>query len=386
MDEREAENQTEGYVYKARQVPEMSNRFFAIGQGRISGYVSVLLGGLSLFAVLCYRYPSYLTTQELRNVYDPELLRIVLRVAMWTALAFGFLTFVLNKRKRMGAVGCLLTLIGFALGGYSIEAGPVEPSTLAIGLDWLVLDLLFTGAAFVFIEKVVPKYENQAVLRPEWQLDLFYFSLNHMLISVFMLIGNHFAPLAFGWAVNAHLQAFVSGLPVLVQLVVLLACADFFQYWVHRGFHELPGMWNFHAVHHSTEHMDWLAGSRQHFVDTFTTRTLAMVPLYLIGADKAALDAYVIFAAFQAVFIHANVRIAFGPLKYLLATPQFHHWHHSSDKPAIDTNYSVHLPLWDKLFGTYHMPGEHWPAEYGTTKRLPRSFVGQVLFPFKGGK
>jgi hypothetical protein len=61
-------------------------------------------------------------------------------------------------------------------------------------------------------------------------------------------------------------------------------------------------------------------------------------------------------------------------------------WHHSSDKPAIDTNYAVHLPLWDKLFGTFHMPGEHWPAEYGTTKRLPRTFVGQVLFPFKGGK
>jgi lathosterol oxidase len=364
----------------------MSGRFFQIGQGRISGYVSVLLGALSLFAVLCYRYPSYLTTQELRNVYDPEVLRIVLMVAMWSALGFGLLTFVLGKKKRMGAVGCLLTLTGFALGGYHIEAGPVAPSKVAVGLDWMVLDLLFTGAVFVFIEKVVPKYEDQAILRPEWQLDLFYFALNHMLISVLMLVGNHFAPAVFGWAVNARVQAVVSGLPHIAQFFLLLACADFMQYWVHRGFHELPGMWNFHAVHHSTEHMDWLAGSRQHFVDTFTTRSMAMVPLYLLGADKAALDAYVVFAALQAVFIHANVRIAFGPLKYLLATPQFHHWHHSSDKPAIDTNYSVHLPLWDMLFGTFHMPGEHWPAEYGTTKRLPRTYLSQLAYPFKRGK
>jgi lathosterol oxidase len=250
----------------------------------------------------------------------------------------------------------------------------------------LVLDLLFTGAVFVFIEKLVPKYEDQAILRPEWQLDLCYFGLNHVLISVFMLIGNHFAPAVFGWAVNATLQGFVSSLPHIVQFCLLLAFADFAQYWVHRGFHELPGLWSFHAVHHSSEHMDWLAGSRQHFVDVLATRTLAMVPLYLLGADKAPLDAYVVFAALQAVFIHANVRVGFGPLKYVLATPQFHHWHHGSDRPAIDTNYSVHLPLWDMLFGTFHMPDEHWPAQYGTTRRLPRTFLGQIAYPFRRTK
>jgi sterol desaturase/sphingolipid hydroxylase (fatty acid hydroxylase superfamily) len=135
-------------------------------------------------------------------------------------------------------------------------------------------------------------------------------------------------------------------------------------------------------VHHSTEHMDWLAGSRSHFLEILVDRSLVMVPLYLLGPDKAALDAYVLFAAAQAVFVHANVRVKFGPLKYLLTTPQFHHWHHSSDKPAIDTNYAVHLPLFDKLFGTFHMPDEHWPIEYGTTKRLPRDFAGQLAYPF----
>jgi len=372
----------EPYVYKPRTVGDMSNRYFRVGDGRISGYTSIALGALSLFAVLCYRYPSYLTTRELRNVYDPEVLRVVLAGAMWSSLAFGMLTFVLNRRKRLGAIGVVFTLAAFALGGYGIEAGPVAPRPMSLGLDWLVLDLLLTAGVFIFIEKIVPKYENQAILRPEWQLDLLYFRINHLFISLLMLVGNSFAPMMFGWAVNQHVQAFVSGLALPLQFVLLLAFADLVQYWVHRTFHEFGPLWKFHAVHHSTEHMDWLAGSRSHLVEIMVDRSLVMVPLYLLGASKAALDAYVLFAALQAVFIHANVRVPFGPLKYVLSTPQFHHWHHSSDKPAIDTNYSVHLPVWDMIFGTFHMPDQHWPAEYGTVTRLPRTYLRQWFYPF----
>lgn len=373
------------YEYQERQVPDMSGRFFSIGQGRISGYTSVTLGVLSFLAVLCWRYPEQLTTPELRNVYDPETLRLILMGAMWGSLGFACGTFVLNRKKRMGAIGTVFTLAAFALGGYHLPAGPVDPKKISLGVDWLVLDFLLTGATFIFIEKIIPKYESQAILRPEWQLDLLYFALNHLAIGVLLIVGNGFAPKVFGWAVNAHVQSFVSSLPLLVQLVLLLLCADLVQYWTHRLFHEVPALWRFHAVHHSTEHMDWLAGSRSHFVEILVDRSVVMVPLYLLGASEAALNAYVMFAAIQAVFIHANVRLQFGPLRYVFTTPQFHHWHHSSDKPAIDTNYAVHLPLFDKLFGTFHMPEQHWPIEYGTTKRLPRTFWTQWLYPFTRG-
>lgn len=136
-------------------------------------------------------------------------------------------------------------------------------------------------------------------------------------------------------------------------------------------------------MHHSTEYLDWLSGSRNHVLQTFVDRTLAMVPLYLLGPDQAALDAYVVFAALQAGFTHANVGIPFGPLKYVLATPQFHHWHHSSEKPAIDTNYGVHTTLFDLMFGTFHMPDRHWPAKYGTVKPIPKRWMGQLLHPFR---
>jgi len=370
------------HEYKPRAVADMSERSFRFGEGKISGYLSTGLGALSLLAVLCYRFPTYLTTRELREVYDPEVLRWVLMAAIWGAFALGLVSFALSRDKRLPAVGSLFALGALGFGGHGVETGSFSQLPVAFGLDFLVLDLLLTGATFVFVEKLRPRYRAQAILRPEWQLDLLYFGINHLLIGVFLLSANRAAPLLFGWATNASVQAFVSGLPLPLEVLLLVACADLAQYLCHRSFHEIPWLWRFHAIHHSTEHLDWLAGSRQHVVDAVITRSFVMVPLYLLGPDKAALDAYVVFAALQTVFIHSNVGFRFGPLKYLLATPQYHHWHHSSDRPAIDTNYAVHLPLWDKLFGTYHLPKEHWPSEYGTVTRLPRSFIGQLVYPF----
>jgi sterol desaturase/sphingolipid hydroxylase (fatty acid hydroxylase superfamily) len=371
------------YEYKPRQIPDMSDRAFRFGEGKISGALACLLGVLSFLGVLCYKYPAYLTVMELRAGYDHEMLRIVLMVCMWASLGFGLLTFILGKQRRLGAIGVLFTVAAFALGGHSVEAGEAFPNKLSLGLDWLILSLLASVVLFTFFEKIFPKYREQAILRPEWQLDLFYFSFNHLIFAIILLIGNYFVSTVFGWAANADLQAFVQNLPIVVQVLILIICADFVLYWSHRMFHENPRLWRIHAVHHSVEHMDWLAGSRNHVVQTFVDRCIAMVPLYLIGPDKAALDIYVIIAGIQSVFVHANIGIPFGPLKYIICTPQYHHWHHSSEAPAIDTNYAVHMPLFDMIFGTYHMPDKHWPAHYGTTSPLPRSFWGQLFYPFK---
>jgi lathosterol oxidase len=256
---------------------------------------------------------------------------------------------------------------------------------VTLGLDWMLLDFLLSGMMFIFIEKLFPRYEAQIILRPEWKLDLVYFVINHLLISVLLLVGNHVTPTAFGWAVHHSLQAAVRSLPLPVQVLLLMLCADFVQYWIHRAYHEIPWLWKLHAVHHSAEHMDWLAGSRNHTLQILIDRSLAMVPLYLLGPDKAALDAYVVVAGFQTVFIHANVGWSFGFLNRVVVTPQFHHWHHSSDKPAIDTNYAVHLPIFDMLFGTYHLPEKHWPIAYGTVTRLPRTLWAQLAYPFTRG-
>lgn len=371
------------WVYKERQIEEMDNRRVKVGDGNISGYIACFLGVFSFLAVLAYQFPSYLTTKELRAAYDAEFLQIVLMYGMYTSLLFGLLTFCLNKRKRLGSTGVLFTALAFACGGYTVEVGAVTPSKYSFGIDWLILAFLVSAVLFIFLEKIIPKYKDQVVFRPEWKLDFVYFTMNHLLISVFLLISNNFASTVFDFSINANFQSWIQSLHIGIQVLILFVCADFFLYWSHRLFHEIPSMWKFHTIHHSAEHMDWMAGSRTHILNTIVDRSLVLVPLYLLGTSKEALDIYVGIAAFQAVWIHSNINMPVGSLKYLIVTPQFHHWHHSSEKPAWDTNYSAHTPLFDVLFKSYHMPYNHWPAKYGTTDKVPRSFLGQFMYPLK---
>lgn len=371
------------YQYKQRQVEKDPSQEFRFGEGRISAFVSLMLGVLSLLAVFAYLYPSYLTTTELRRVYDGEQLQILLKYAMYFSLGFGVLALVLNRAryKIPALLGIGFTLVGFALGGYQIPVGAVEPRELSLGVDWLILAFLASVFVFMALEKLIPMHKDQLIMRPEWGVDLFYFCFNHLAISAILIFANYHAS-HFNWALSPGVQAAVQSLPVLVQVGLIIVCADFVLYWEHRAYHEVHGLWPIHAVHHSIENLDWLAGSRGHFIQVFSERATVMIPLYLLGADEQALNIYVAFAALQAILIHCNLAIPFGPLKYIFVTPQFHHWHHSSEKPAIDTNYSAHTILFDKLFGTYHFPKEHWPADYGTTVRLPRSVMGQLLYPF----
>ncbi|GAA6137834.1 sterol desaturase family protein [Arenicella sp. 4NH20-0111] len=376
------ESNTAKFHYVERDVTPMPNKELGNGKGLLRGYTSLTLGLLSLLAVLAYSFPTYLTTAELRAAYDGEMFRTALKYGMYGSLFFAFATFVSGKRRRMGLAGIIFTGVAFLLGGYNVPTGEIETKPLSLGVDWLILSFLLSTIVFTSLEKILPKYRDQVVLRKEWKLDMLYFGVNHLLISAIILVGN-WAVSVCDFAINDGLQASVQALPIWVQFIIVLLIADFVLYWEHRAFHELPKLWGFHAVHHSVETMDWLAGSRSHVVSTFIERTLVIVPLYLLGPDKLALDMYVAFAALQAVYIHCNTSFNLGPLKHILVTAQFHHWHHSSEEPAIDTNYAAHTQIWDRLFGTFHLPDEHWPAVYGTTERLPRTFEAQLKYPFQ---
>lgn len=372
----------EKYQYRERAILIDPNKKLNIGDGKISGVVSLMLGALSFLAVLAYLFPAHLTTIELRQLYDARQLQIVLKYGMYFSLFFGVLTFVLNRGRYrvLGVVGILFTVVSFLLGGYKVLVGPVEPVRLSLGLDWLIL--AFLGSVFIFmtLEKLFPRYKDQLIFRPEWGTDLFYFCFNHLAISAILVFANYHAS-HFDWAVSASVQDAVRSVPVLIQVILIVICADFVLYWEHRTYHEVKSLWPIHAVHHSVEHLDWLAGSRGHFFQVFSERAMVMIPLYVLGADESALNIYVTFAALQAILIHCNLKFSFGPLKYVFVTPQFHHWHHSSEKPAIDTNYSAHTVLFDRLFNTYHMPSDYWPADFGTTVRLPRTVWGQLVYP-----
>ena len=373
---------SDDYQYKPRRVRKITKHEFRFGEGKISGFCSISLGILSVLGVIAYLFPAELTTRELREVYDAEQLQIVLKYGMYGSIFFGLLSFLLHKGKhwKLGMVGVAFTFVAFLLGGYTVPVGPVEPKTFSLGVDWAILAFIGSVLVFLSLEKLFPKYRDQLILRPEWGIDLFYFIFNHLAISAILIFANYHAS-HFDWAINASLQETIRSTPIWLQFIIVVLCADFVLYWEHRLYHEFKILWPIHAVHHSIENLDWLASSRGHFIQVFSERAMVMIPLYLLGVDEAALNLYVTFAALQAVIIHCNISFSFGPIRYLLVTPQFHHWHHSSEQPAIDTNYSAHTVLFDRLFGTYHFPDPHWPAKYGTTNRLPRTLLGQTLYP-----
>jgi sterol desaturase/sphingolipid hydroxylase (fatty acid hydroxylase superfamily) len=254
-----------------------------------------------------------------------------------------------------------------------------------VGLDFFVLDLLGSTLLFVFIEKLFPLKKNQPVFRPEWQVDLQHFFVNHLCVGFTLLVTNRAVHGLFGWAVNDTLQGWVQSLPFLVQLFLVILAADLVQYWAHRAYHEVPFLWRFHSVHHSAKHMDWLAGSRQSIVELIITRIAVLTPIFLLGFPQDVIDAYVVIVGFQAVFNHANVSVRLGPLSYVIVTPNFHHWHHSQDTEAIDRNYAAHFAFLDHLFGTAVQADRKWPDKYGVVgDYVPPTFFGQQAFPFVG--
>jgi sterol desaturase/sphingolipid hydroxylase (fatty acid hydroxylase superfamily) len=361
-------------VFRAREV--------RIGEGVLSGAIACFLSFLCLLGVFAFHFPEYLTTPELRQSYDVAVLRAVMFVALIISGALGLLNIVRNKRKRLGGFALVSVFIAIALGGHRVEVGDFPDNTPYLGLDWFILDLLGSTLIFIMIEKLLP-FRNQAVLRPQWKTDFDHFFVNHLLIGFALLVANQFVNRVFGWAVNEDAQTMISSLPFAAQLFVVILVADLVQYSAHRIYHEVPLFWRLHAVHHSVKHMDWLAGSRQHIIELLITRSLVLTPIFLLGFDKTVIDAYVVIVGFQAVFNHANVQINFGWLKYIIVTPQFHHWHHSSDEAGIDKNYAAHFSFIDYLLGTAVKGQKEWPNGYGVKgDYVPDGLIKQQLFPF----
>src|ERR1700693_2428424 len=112
----------------------VSEPYFRLGEGNISGWIAVVLGLLSVLGVLCFHFPDFLTTPQLRQVYTVDQMRYLLGGGMIFSAAFGLVTFALNRHKLMGAIGITLTLLALWGGGASVPVGPRYAAPGYIGL------------------------------------------------------------------------------------------------------------------------------------------------------------------------------------------------------------------------------------------------------------
>ncbi len=354
------------------------------GRGMASGVVALALGILCFLGVLAFHFPEYLTTPQLRKSYNVEVMRQLLYGSLVVAGAVALFNIVFGRVRWLSLATFVLIGLTLLLGAHKVEVDPDFPdNTPYIGLDWFILDLLGSTLIFVFIEKFFALRKDQPVFRPEWQTDFHHFIVNHMAVGFVLLATNLFVHKLFGWAATDGVQAWVRGLPFVGALLLIVLVADLVQYWTHRAYHEVPVLWRLHAVHHSVKSMDWLAGSRQHIIEIIITRTLVLAPIFVLGFSKEVIDAYIVIVGFQAVFNHANVSVRLGPLRYVIVTPNFHHWHHAQDDEAIDKNYAAHFAFIDHFFGTAVQSDREWPARYGVVgDYVPGGFWKQLAFPF----
>jgi sterol desaturase/sphingolipid hydroxylase (fatty acid hydroxylase superfamily) len=176
----------------------------------------------------------------------------------------------------------------------------------------------------------------------------------------------------------------LSQLPLWCQGLLFLILSDFMLYWLHRMFHG-GAFWKYHAIHHSSEELDWISAARFHPVNLFIGTIAVDVILLMAGISPNVMLWVGPFTTFHSAFVHANLNWALGPFKYVLATPVFHRWHHTALEEGGNTNFAGTFPVWDLMFGTFRMPAGRLPDNYGVDDQatFPREFAGQLAYPFR---
>lgn len=241
---------------------------------------------------------------------------------------------------------------------------------------------LLIAVVFVPLELLLPLHAEQKLLRRHWGNDLVNLLCNAVLIPLGLLAAVSAMLWAIGLTVPHGVGEAVRAQPLWLQAAEAILIADIGFYLAHRAFHAVPFLWKFHAVHHSIEELDWLAAYRVHPIDQILTKSLSLLPVFALGFSDAAVVIFAVTYQWQSIAIHSNNRLGLGPLKWIFATPQFHHWHHANEPGALDKNFAGQLVFLDWIGGTLHMP-EGTPSRYGTDEPVPKRYDGQVLYPFR---
>ena len=172
-------------------------------------------------------------------------------------------------------------------------------------------------------------------------------------------------------------------MPLWAQALTFLVVSDFLLYWFHRLYHG-AAMWKYHAVHHSSEDLDWISAARFHPVNILFGTVLVDVALLLAGISPNVMLWVGPFTTASSAFVHANLNWTLGPFKYVIAGPVFHRWHHTALWRGGSSNFAGTFPIWDLLFGTFYMPENQLPDAYGIDDQsFPESFAAQMLYPFQ---
>jgi sterol desaturase/sphingolipid hydroxylase (fatty acid hydroxylase superfamily) len=265
-------------------------------------------------------------------------------------------------------------------GGAGLVVGLTLVAALVVALltrGGSIVGIAVLFLLFVPLEKLFALRPQKVVRRGFWT-DLTHLLANNLLVAGATIACVAVAAIPLFWIRQFDLQGM---LPDTAAFALALPIVFFGAYWGHRLSHTVPLLWRFHAVHHSIEQMDWLASGRLHPLDSGFTQACALLPLFLLGYSGGAFAGVTVAFALLALFIHANVRLRFPGLRWVINTPEWHHWHHASDPEARDKNFG--LPVFDVLFGTAYLPKGKRPTGFGIDDPVPDdSYLRHLAYPF----
>ncbi len=367
------------------EAPADQRRF---GTGWISGVLALILGVAALAATVCMVFPDVSTTPQLRGAYASVPVVLLVHGLLLLSFCLAFLSLALRTTRALGFAAIFVVVASSFIGSLQPYLPQFSGSRVFFGLDWFILNVLLTGILFVPIERNFPQRGEQPLFRNEWREDLFYYFISSLMVQVLAflsLLPSQQIVEHTSW--QASFRAAVASQPFILQFIEIMLLTDFVQYWVHRSFHRVPALWNFHAVHHSAKTLDWMAGARMHFIEILILRGVTVIPMMTLGYSQTVVQAYILVVYIYSTYIHANVRWSSRFLSKFMVTPRYHHWHHGIEKEAIDVNFAIHFPLLDKLFGTYYLPENKWPEGYGIGGHpVPQGYMKQFFYPFRRKK
>ncbi|MEO1267113.1 MAG: sterol desaturase family protein [Myxococcota bacterium] len=244
------------------------------------------------------------------------------------------------------------------------------------------------------LEAMFPKRKDQGQLRRSLGSDVVHLVFNgHFLgVIIYGLAVNFVVPVLDGWLAQMGWMDVVyrnaaQAWPVWVQIVVVLVVMDFIQWCVHNLLHRVPWLWELHKTHHSVQdgEMDWMVSFRFQWTEVVVYKAIQYLPLAFFGFGAEAVMFHAIFGTFIGHLNHANLDWDWGPLKYVLNSPNMHIWHHDYEGGAQTTvNFGIIFSSWDWLFGTAKLPNQS-PEKLGFegVEAFPTHFFSQAVWPLQ---
>ncbi|MEM8896231.1 MAG: sterol desaturase family protein [Bacteroidota bacterium] len=251
--------------------------------------------------------------------------------------------------------------------------------------------LIVISLAVWGLELAFPWRKEQKIIRKDFWLDTFYMFFNFFIFAI--VISGFYAVLEQVMAsLNITMQSLtvldLSSLPAWAQLVVFFVILDFVQWFTHVLLHKFPVLWQYHKVHHSVEEMGFAAHLRYHWMENILYKPLKTFGVMILGGFEPSQAFIVHFLAITIGHLnHANVKITWGPLKYVFNNSVMHLWHHARHLPESrgkGVNFGISLSLWDYIFKTNYIPKEDGeiPLGFEDLESFPKDFIGQSTYGF----